>query len=199
MCAVGMNDTEKARAAFHSMPAAAQDDSLTRYLMFKVSLLSWDHELGSESLKHLSKGGGTDRGQDILYACVREAQQVGDKLCTLAALKAVVNNWTSGETPACNLPSILRCTIRLIHMIEDEEGKKDGEVNGKTIAEDICVIFEKCECSLLTSRDTYLIAVAVDHAKQRPRDSDGNKIYTVPELHWFRKNAYNIGASRCHA
>ena len=140
MCAMGMNNTDKARAAFHSMPAAAQDDLLTRYLMFKVSLLSWDHDLGSESLKHLSKCGGTDRGQDILYACVREAQQVGDKLCTLAALKAVVNNWTSGETSACKLPSILRCTIRLIHMIEDEEGKKDGEVNGTHFRRYMCYI-----------------------------------------------------------
>lgn len=76
----------------------------------------------------------------MLYACIREAQQVGDRLCTLAALKAVVDTCGSGLSPSANFPSILRCTIKLIHLIksqEDELASKSDE-----FVEDTCKIFE---------------------------------------------------------
>ena len=45
----------------------------------------------------------------------------------------------------------------------------------------------------------HLVALAAaEHAKRNPRDDQGNKVFTMPELHWFRKNAYNIGATNCH-
>ncbi|PNY23779.1 Uncharacterized protein TCAP_06278 [Tolypocladium capitatum] len=182
LCALGLNDADRARSAFQNMPEGAQDDILTRYLMFKVSLLCWDHELGSKCIKHLSGSTDNIRRRDILYACVREAQQVGDKLCTLAALKAVAGSWTAGKTSPSNVPSILRCTIRLIHMVEEDEGAAEHHVQRSDFAEDICEIFGK----------------AAEHSKQDPRDDQGNKVFTIPELHWFRKNAYNIGATKCH-
>lgn len=40
--------------------------------------------------------------------------------------------------------------------------------------------------------------IAAEHAKLDPKDEEGAKIFTVPELHWFRKNAYNIGVTKCH-
>lgn len=43
-----------------------------------------------------------------------------------------------------------------------------------------------------------LTLLAAEHSKQDPRDDQGNKVFTIPELHWFRKNAYNIGATKCH-
>jgi hypothetical protein len=36
---------------------------------------------------------------------------------------------------------------------------------------------------------------AADRAYQRQRDHNGDKTFTVPELHWFRKNAYNMGVA----
>lgn len=142
LCALGLNDADRARSAFHDMPEGPQDDILTRYLMFKVSLLCWDHELGSQCIKHLSGSTDKTRHRDILYACVREAQQVGDKLCTLAALKAVADSWTAGSVSPSNVPSILRCTIRLIHMVE-EEGAREDHVEQSDFVEDICEIFGK--------------------------------------------------------
>jgi hypothetical protein len=42
-----------------------------------------------------------------------------------------------------------------------------------------------------------LLILAAESAKQKPRNEEGNTIFTVQELTWFRKNAYNIGAQRC--
>ncbi|KAM5343083.1 hypothetical protein ACJ41O_014049 [Fusarium nematophilum] len=87
----------------------------------------------------------------------------------------------------------LRCTIRLIHSIETEGSEGGGQVPEHV--EDLCNAFEK----------------AAEHAKQGLRDEHGNKVFTVAELEWFRKNAYNVGeacreevadqdlmAMRCH-
>jgi hypothetical protein len=40
LCAIALNNTEKAKAAFYAMSPEGQEDPLTRYLMFKVALLS---------------------------------------------------------------------------------------------------------------------------------------------------------------
>jgi hypothetical protein len=43
-----------------------------------------------------------------------------------------------------------------------------------------------------------LTRIAAEHAKSDPRGENGNKVFTVPELEWFRKNAYNVGVTKCH-
>ncbi|OTA08309.1 hypothetical protein A9Z42_0092510 [Trichoderma parareesei] len=184
ICALGNNDTEKARRIFHSMSDTAKDHILTRYLTFKVSLVDWDHDLGCESIRHLSKLSDSSQGRDVLYACIREAQQVGDKLCTLAALQAIIDGWRSDQAAPSNLTSILRCSIRLIHKIEEEATSADAGSSSIAYADDICRLFEK----------------AAEQANQEPKDDDGNILFTTPELHWFRKNAYNMAlmALRCH-
>ncbi|PHH75866.1 hypothetical protein CDD83_4348 [Cordyceps sp. RAO-2017] len=186
LCALRLNDPERAKDAFHRMPRGPQDDVLTRYLMFKVSLLGWDHELGRQSIEHLSRASKTARGRDVLYACVREAQQFGDRLCTLVALRAVADSWAVGDVLSDNLPAILRCAIRLLHTAEQEEEREDGKEQGQAerpdFGRDLCEMFGK----------------AADHARQGPKDDGGHRIFTVAELHWFRKNAYNMGATKCH-
>ncbi|GJN84559.1 hypothetical protein PLIIFM63780_008119 [Purpureocillium lilacinum] len=179
--AIRLNDPERARAAFQGMKDGRRDEPLTRYLMFKVALLSWDHELGCECIERLSRNSDKDRTRDILYACVREAQQVGDKICTLAALKSVAQSWACGTKLSSSFPSILRCTIRLIRMIQEDSAATDDEGRGDDFAGDLCDVFEK----------------AAEYARQHPKDDQGKKIFTIPELHWFRKNSYNIGATEC--
>ncbi|KAH8714206.1 meiosis protein SPO22/ZIP4 like-domain-containing protein [Ilyonectria robusta] len=160
ICAIACNDIDAARSAFNDMPSNVQEDPLTRYLMFKASLTGWDHELGCQSIEHLSRSSDKEKSQDILYACVREAQQVGDRLCTLAALKAVVDKCDSGESSRSHFPSILRCTIRLIHLIESQEGEVLNQ--DLELAEDTCKIFEK----------------AAENSRLDTRDGDGNKVFT---------------------
>lgn len=125
------------------MPEAAQNDILTSYLMFKVSLISWDHELGGESIQRLSRCAEGGQSQDMLYACIREAQQVGDKICTLVALKAIAESWDAGKAATSNLPCILRCAIRLIHLIEEQEVTSERPEQRVGFEEDLCRTFEK--------------------------------------------------------
>jgi hypothetical protein len=89
----------------------------------------------------LSKSSDREQAQNILYACIRDAQQIGDKLCTLAALKAVVNGWGIGDVAVRNTPSILRCIIRLLHAIRDEEDTERATCNSDYI-EETCKAFE---------------------------------------------------------
>ncbi|PFH60556.1 hypothetical protein XA68_10761 [Ophiocordyceps unilateralis] len=199
LCALKLNDAERAKDAYHKMAKGPQLDALTSYLMFKVSLLSWDHELGCRSIAQLGKSSGTVRGRDMLYACVREAQQFGDRLCAVAALRAVADSWAVGPVSPDGLPAVLRCTIRLMIMTgEEEEGEEkekelgeeeeEKEAGGEGLgqrndfAAETCDVFEK----------------AAEHAQRGPKDEDGKKVFTIPELHWFRKNAYNLGARKCH-
>ncbi|KAF4502049.1 transcription factor [Fusarium agapanthi] len=174
LCATSCSDAEAALSAFHSMPRSIQDEPLTRYLMFRVSLLNWDHDLGRQCVEFLGKFAEKSQCRDILYACIRDAQHVGDKLMTLEALKAAAETFDAEGSLTINLPSILRCTIRLIHSLESQEGSEGGP--SPELTEETCRIFER----------------AGEHAKLEPRDEQGFKVFTVSELHWFRKNAYNI-------
>ncbi|RMJ11073.1 hypothetical protein BHE90_011318 [Fusarium euwallaceae] len=184
LCAISRSEPEAAKSTFDALPTAVQNDQLTRYLMFKVSLISWDHNLCRQCVEFLSRSSENAKNRDILYACVREAQQLGDKLATLEALKAVSATFITDSSSAAtaNLPSVLRCTIRLVHIIENQDNQ--GADQAAVLIDDICDIFEK----------------AAGYAKSDPRDENGNKVFTVPELEWFRKNAYNVGlmAMRCH-
>lgn len=135
------------------MPEASQSDVLTNYLMFKVSLISWDHELGCESLRRLSECAERGQSQDILYACIREAQQFGDKICTLAALKTVADTWEPGQASTSNFPCILRCAIRLIHLIQEQDEGGCNSEQANAFVEDICKIFEKGTCEIVLDLD----------------------------------------------
>ncbi|PNP45997.1 hypothetical protein THARTR1_10831 [Trichoderma harzianum] len=198
ICALKSNDTEKARQILHSMSENSKNHILTRYLAFKVSLIDWDHELGSESIRHLSRLSDSPQGRDVLYACIREAQQAGDKLCTLTALQAIIESWTTDQATPSNLTSILRCSIRLIHLIEEKGNEDEAGSQSVAYAEDLCHIFEKgIICDLLYQMIANVMDVAAEQANLHPKDAGGNTVFTVPELHWFRKNAYNMGVSNC--
>ncbi|RDA89943.1 hypothetical protein CP533_0285, partial [Ophiocordyceps camponoti-saundersi (nom. inval.)] len=147
LCALKVNDAERAKEAFHKMPEGPQLDALSCYLMFKVSLLCWDHELGCQSIEQLGKASGTARGRDMLYACVREAQQFGDRLCAVAALRAVADSWAVGPVSPEGLPAVLRCMIRLMHMTGEEEEEASASGEGVELDNDFaaetCDVFEK--------------------------------------------------------
>lgn len=166
---------------------------LTRYLTFKISLIDQDHELGCESIQQLSKLSDSSEGRDILYACIREAQLAGNRQCALAALQAIISSWKDDEATPSNLPSILRCSIRLIQSIEEEGSTRESHLQNAEYAEDLCCLFEKGICSL-TSHEAFADPknVAAECAERNPQDKNG-KLFTVFELHWFRKNAYNLG------
>ncbi|KAM0409632.1 hypothetical protein ACHAPZ_000206 [Fusarium culmorum] len=174
-CAISCEDPDSAYAAFNTMPKDIQDEPLTRYLMFKVALMSWNHELGRQCIEYLGKMPDKSQCRDIIYACVRDAQNAGDRMMTLETLKAATETFDMEGASTSNLPSLFRCAIRLVHLIETPP---DEDADGvPELAEDTC---------------------SAEHAKLDLKDEEGAKIFTVPELHWFRKNAYNIGVTKCH-
>lgn len=196
-CALNVRNTEKARQVFRSMSEDAKNHMLTRYLTFKVSLIDQDHELGCESIERLSNLSDCSEGRDILYACIREAQQAGDRQCALAALRAIIRSWKGDEATPSNLPSILRCSIRLIQLIGEESNLGEVHLQNTANAEDLCYLFEKGSCSNISCQVfANFTDVAAECAEQSPQDGN-NKVFTVFELHWFRKNAYNLGVLKC--
>ncbi|QPC76062.1 hypothetical protein HYE68_006814 [Fusarium pseudograminearum] len=148
-CAISCEDAESAYATFNAMPKDAQDEPLTRYLMFKVALMSWNHELGRQCIEYLGKMPDKSQCQDIIYACVRDAQNAGDRMMTLETLKAATETFDIEGASTTNLPSIFRCAIRLINLIE---GPQDEHMDGAPeLAEDTCCIFERARCHFVVA------------------------------------------------
>lgn len=126
------------------MPLASQSDVLTSYLMFRLALNSWNHELACECLENLSKQSAGGQHHDILYACIKEAELLEDKSYLLVAMKAVVNSTGVDQSTTSNYLPLLRCTIRLTKLLDGAETYAD--INSqKTLAwaEDLCTAFEK--------------------------------------------------------
>lgn len=100
---------------------------MTRFLMFKIAIRGDETDLAAECLNKVFAGSKKDPA--LLYACVMDAQTVGDKTQTLAALELVLkqNNYAAPE--GVHLPALLRCMIRLVvaHMKEKTAAGEDME------------------------------------------------------------------------
>lgn len=136
LCAIATNNYEKAKAAFQAMSEAAQNDVKTRHLMFKIAVRSSDQKLAMECLQSMAAGPSNDR--NLIYACVLDAQQAGDRYCAAEALKALVfiDEQSIGEV---HLPTLFRCTIRLLRSNLEAEEASSQELAKKT-AEEICAV-----------------------------------------------------------
>ncbi|KAL2875833.1 sporulation-specific protein 22 [Colletotrichum sp. CLE4] len=172
LCALGRNEIERARQVFHSMSEATQNEPMTRYLMYKAALRSSDQELAAECLERVALSAPDDL--NFLYACVLEAQQAGDKVCAMQAMKQLVEKFEFSDASPIHLPALLRCNIRLaVSVAESEKGPRERQ----SVVEEVLVMFEG----------------AVKAVQRDPRDKDGNRLFTVKELDWFCQNAYNLG------
>jgi hypothetical protein len=135
---LSLNDPDKAKAIFLSLPQKVQEDPATRYLMYKSALQSWDHALASDCLEAICK---TEKYHQYLYACIHAAQQWQDKICAVEAMKKLVESYEFGTMAEVHLPALLRSTIRLMLSLF-EEFTGDGDVDLEVIAKDICGIFD---------------------------------------------------------
>ncbi|KAK1534827.1 uncharacterized protein CCOS01_03579 [Colletotrichum costaricense] len=172
LCALGRNNAERARQVFQGMSETAQNEPMTRYLMYKAALRSSDQELAAQCLERVALSAPED--PNFLYACVLEAQQAGDKVCAMQAMKQLVEKFEFSETSPIHLPALLRCNIRLaVSIAESEKGARERQ----STVEEVLVLFEG----------------AIEAIKRGLRDKDGNRLFTVKELDWFCQNAYNLG------
>jgi hypothetical protein len=137
-CALERNDLDNAKEAFRSMDEGVQNQPMTLYLACKLALRSGDPEMASNCIETIS--GTSMKDLKFLYACCLEAQQSGEKLCTLKALQLLANKFEFNGDCEIHFPALLRSTIRVqVSLLEPNERSR---VNIMTVVDDICRTFE---------------------------------------------------------
>lgn len=173
LCALGISDAAKALEIYSQMSVTNKKDPSTQYLLYKVALRSQDADLATECLDTIFRASTKDA--TLLYACVLEAQQIGDQCQSIASLQRVLEKYNYNAPQEVHLPALLRCTARLlIREVDNPETQvKDG-------IDDICKLFEG----------------AATRAKASKRDP-ANDVFSLAELDWFSRNSYNLALKAC--
>ncbi|KAK0871741.1 sporulation-specific protein 22 [Friedmanniomyces endolithicus] len=166
--ALARNDTNAARHTFFELPETSQNESMTRYLIFKVALRDGDYELAIQCLALIAKH--AEKDATYLYACVLEAQQSNMRQVAVAALQAL----SETQPPGVHLPTLLRCTARLLVSELDANNTQDID----RMSEPVVLLFERA-------------------AKNAPGLMHGSDAQWRLESQWWSKNAYNLALRLC--
>lgn len=124
LCALRRHDLSSAREISSHMSDASKGAPMTKYLIYKLALRSEDESLGKhmETPRFQTSGSLTGPATDcldevcnesskdatILYACVLEAQQAGNKRQAATALQRVSEKYDYGTPRGVHLPALLR-------------------------------------------------------------------------------------------
>ncbi|KAM3432339.1 hypothetical protein NHJ13734_006920 [Beauveria thailandica] len=183
---IDLGDYTDAFALFESLPASTRDDLSTRVLVFRLAARAWNQPLAQECLQFFartdssSSSSSKEAARDALYACVREAQTAGARLCTVQALTAAAASWKGEVVVAAHVASLLRCAIRLLQAMAaaEEEG---SESNAGFASSEVVALFH----------------TAAEFVASNARDDHGDLVFPAAELRWFSTNAYNLGVVHC--
>ena len=166
-CCLAQRDVSRAHEAFSRMSEQVQNEPSSQFLLYKIALQRQDSALAQHSLQSINR---LSKGRDtFLYACVLEAQKVGDQAQSIITLQELLKRPGVGRCDGSSLPAILRCTARMLIQ------QLDNDDHPTTAIQDICQLFE----------------MAVSHAKRSQRDSSTSP-FTTAELDWFSRNTYNL-------
>ncbi|KAF2839609.1 SPO22-domain-containing protein [Patellaria atrata CBS 101060] len=176
LCALARQDFGAAREAFFQMSDSGKDAPLTRYLMYKVAIKGGDTDLALECLDIVCRESSKDA--TLLYACVLEAQQSGDRRQAVVALQKVLEKYQYSAPQGVHLPALLRCTARLL--MAELDFKDDAAFD---TSEELCRLFE---------------GAAKQANKPNNRvSSSGEGDFISLELEWFSRNIYNLALKFC--
>ncbi|OBT96970.1 hypothetical protein VE01_05545 [Pseudogymnoascus verrucosus] len=176
LCALSRGDVSDARGIIGQIPGSSKDDPMTRFLMFKIAIRSNELELASACLGKVYEAATDD--YTMIYACVIDAQQVGDRTLALAGLQLVLQKYEYNAPSAVNFPALLRCMIRFI-LSQLESGEPEKDIDVPSAVDQLCRLFDG----------------GSTHAQRSIKQEDknnGTKLWTIQELDWFSKNAYNL-------
>ena len=192
LCAMARNDVNSAKSTFHTMHRDAQDDPITQYVMYKITVRSGDRESAAEHLEAVAKASPTH--MHLLYACVADSQQVKDRLIAIDALKKLAAVYDFQCPGPVHLPALLRCTIMLLHGILES----GDEAQRQSVVVDLCAVFDSgASFSTATQRNTQIdpidLGPVATAAHKSIEDASGKKQFDVRELEWFCQNSYNLG------
>lgn len=165
--ALARDDLDAARQIYFSMPKNMQDESLTRYLCFKLALRSKDVDFATESLRLIVKS--ADRTPNLLFACVLDAQQSDLRQMATSALLSVLDR----RSPGIHLPSLLRCTVRLLISEVEARARSLDEIMREV---------------------GHVFKTAAANTKDLRQGSDEQ---WRAEIQWWSKNAYNLALQFC--
>ncbi|TRX97357.1 hypothetical protein FHL15_001635 [Xylaria flabelliformis] len=168
-----LNDLSTAGDILQGMNDVTLKEPITAYLAFKVALKQQDADNAFRCLEQISEAPSADH--QYLYACCLEAQQAQDKIITIKALQHIVHKHRFHSSESVHLPALLRVLIRLEVSVLNDEGETSRDK--RTLVEDLCNVFK----------------AAADEIQKERRDNKNDKLFTIEELDWFCKNAYNMG------
>lgn len=132
-----------------------------------MALMDDDYNLALESLSIVAKQALKD--PKYLYACVLEAQQSNMRRVAVVALQTLLQQQPQGV----HLPSLLRCTVRLLI----------GELD--SVEQQIDDVF------------TEVVSLFERAAKNTASLRQGNAAQWQSEIQWWSKNAYNLALRMC--
>ncbi|KAK0704841.1 meiosis protein SPO22/ZIP4 like-domain-containing protein [Lasiosphaeris hirsuta] len=168
LCALARDSLEVAVSIIQKMSQQSWNEPMTAYLAFKVAVRTKDRVLAERSLETVSS---TPDHMDYLGACIAESQNAGDIFCAIAALNKLYEKYEYKAPNLVHLPALFRCTIRLLHLLV---GRPDADKN--------LIVHKLCE-----GFDAVVLAL-----QKQKQDAESRDLFSVDELEWFSRNAYNL-------
>lgn len=172
LCFLGMSTAIKSLEVFATMSEATKSDPSTQYLLYKAALQLQDTDMAAQCLNNIHNS--STKNGSLLYACVLEAQRIGDEGQIITTLQRVVEKLNYSRTTGVHLPALLRCNAHLLMRSLDR--LTDDAIDC------LCKVFE----------------VAATQAEQSRRRND-DSLFTIDELDWFSRNCYNLSLKVCHS
>ncbi|TLD16873.1 uncharacterized protein PgNI_00812 [Pyricularia grisea] len=171
LCNTSLNEPEAAMSIYHSMSEHSQTDKKTSYVMFKVAIRNLDLELAVQCLEIMSS---TNDSEDLIYACVLDAQKSGENTFVIEALRKLVQVRKIRPNGPVHLPALIRCTIRFLQKLIGKNGLSVDTIKATVVH--IVTIFEEAARAI----------------ERKETGADGTMLFGLRELEWFCQTAYNI-------
>lgn len=108
--------------------------------MYKIAMRCEEVEFAAECLQIISAAHTQE--PTLLYACVLDAQHLGNKRQALVALQLVLEKQDYSVRTTVNLPSLLRITIQFSVAVVTEAVKLGNTQEVASMLEKLCKLFE---------------------------------------------------------
>lgn len=106
MCSISAHDYETARSIFYDMSDETKSAPITRYIVYSMAMRSGDSDLAAESLDLIFQNSKSNN--NILYACVLEAQEKGDRKQAISVLLKILGKHRYQVPDGIHLATLLR-------------------------------------------------------------------------------------------
>ncbi|KAA8629884.1 hypothetical protein SMACR_04082 [Sordaria macrospora] len=168
LCALARNELEAAVSVVHNLSKQSWREPMTAYLAFKVAIRCEDRTLAEQCIHTI---GEAPNHVDFLGACIAESHKKGDIFCAIAALKKLQESYEYKDPNPIHLPALFRCLIRLLNILAEKPDETQED-----FIRDLCRQFD-------------IVVYALERQGNDPKTP---KLFTVDELEWFSRNAYNL-------